>query len=980
MNCDILKIVSGNDFSTQMTITALDAAGNVIENFSLEDSTDVVVKYTLAGESHTIEAYDYDIEGNDITIQWSDLTLGKYGFEIDGKFNGYSWRSAARFIFQIVADNASANIPDGVLVNGVYVLNDWLRLLSGGGGIKQVQADWDETDTNSPAYIQNKPDLNEKQDVLVSGENIKTINGESILGEGNIEVGGAVESVNGKTGVVVLGAEDVGAASAEDLQDVADDVETLQAAYEGLTQSDIVIGALPSSGVANTIYRVPSTSSYSDYMWNGSQFVLMATYSNMSGDGVYDISAEHSGASYDNLTAALGSSGANVPTALRKGGMSVKYIENVYADYVVVVTEGLTEQPTGTALQSAPSITDGVYKASQLTDFSNLPIYIGLDEVYYIPVTEDGITTYTTWTITKQSDDGSKYVQYRYLRATYENTTAGNAEFVKEINWEDASADELKEILDVEEKQEYIKKEYKSATYSTYISLDAPLPIGTYKVVLKSASNIGYNRIEVSLYNASAQKSNKVTLTASIFTPQVVTLTTTAETTRLHIYQSGGSGSIPCTAIIYVGDGIVYSSRLNNMDEHISAADEVTNLINIQDVVRNYSYKSNTGQTNFADYSGVILKANKTYKFFIKSVGNVGYTSFEVALSTISSTSFYVKWTSTSSADLQNGTTFYLTPPVDITKIYTYQSGGNANIPISLDVYLGERESVAFENINQKIELNASNIDCDKYAAKALAYKVNSSNFGIMTAGQSNALGRAAFNTLPSAYDLPYSQCQFFKGNEFVEYDTSCLPANSTWGFDTVVYKHLSDILTNFYVIKHAESGASIDKDGVAGTETGGHWTADYEYISASHRIICTDANKVIAAKESISENVLIRAILWHQGEGDYYPQVSWKYYDNLKKVIAFLRGLSGNPKCPFFMGTISHYSSQFSKDVEDAQIRIAAEDSNVYLVDMAKATLFDSLHFDAQSAVYFGKAVFNLMIDAGIINATKLDNPEPWE
>lgn len=277
MNCDILKIVSGNDFSTQMTITALDAGGNVIENFSLEDSTDVVVKYTLAGESHTIEAYDYDIEGNDITIQWSDLTLGKYGFEIEGKFNGYSWRSAARFIFQIVADNASANIPEGVLVDGVYKLSDWLRLLSGGGGIKQVQADWTETDTNSPAYIQNKPNLNEKQDVLVSGENIKTINNESILGSGNIEFGGDVESVNGKTGVVVLDAEDVGAASAED-------VATLQAAYEGLTESDIIpMQSLPASGVANTIYRISGTTTYSDYMWDGTDWVKLAEYDNCVG-------------------------------------------------------------------------------------------------------------------------------------------------------------------------------------------------------------------------------------------------------------------------------------------------------------------------------------------------------------------------------------------------------------------------------------------------------------------------------------------------------------------------------------------------------------------------------------------------------------------------------------------------------------------------------------------------------------------------
>ena len=54
----------------------------------------------------------------------------------------------------------------------------------------------------------------------------------------------------------------------------------LQSQYNALTQSDIIVGALPSSGVANMIYRVPGTSSYSDYMWYGGAFVLMATYNN----------------------------------------------------------------------------------------------------------------------------------------------------------------------------------------------------------------------------------------------------------------------------------------------------------------------------------------------------------------------------------------------------------------------------------------------------------------------------------------------------------------------------------------------------------------------------------------------------------------------------------------------------------------------------------------------------------------------------
>lgn len=38
--------------------------------------------------------------------------------------------------------------------------------------------------------IDNVPDLTQKQDTLVSGTNIKTINGQSILGEGNINIEG----------------------------------------------------------------------------------------------------------------------------------------------------------------------------------------------------------------------------------------------------------------------------------------------------------------------------------------------------------------------------------------------------------------------------------------------------------------------------------------------------------------------------------------------------------------------------------------------------------------------------------------------------------------------------------------------------------------------------------------------------------------------------------------------------------------------
>ena len=70
----------------------------------------------------------------------------------------------------------------------------------------QVQSSWTESDTSSKAYIlgkpnlatvatsgsyndlSNTPDLTTKQDTLVSGTNIKTVNGNSLLGSGNIEI------------------------------------------------------------------------------------------------------------------------------------------------------------------------------------------------------------------------------------------------------------------------------------------------------------------------------------------------------------------------------------------------------------------------------------------------------------------------------------------------------------------------------------------------------------------------------------------------------------------------------------------------------------------------------------------------------------------------------------------------------------------------------------------------------------------------
>lgn len=99
--------------------------------------------------------------------------------------------------------------------------------------------------------------------------------------------------------------------------------------------------SLPASGSADTIYRVSnyngSTSqvdvtSYSEYAWNGSSYTFLRVESQIG--EVFDISVYNNNAKYADLAAALGTNGANVPADIRRGGMSVKYIQSSDSKYV----------------------------------------------------------------------------------------------------------------------------------------------------------------------------------------------------------------------------------------------------------------------------------------------------------------------------------------------------------------------------------------------------------------------------------------------------------------------------------------------------------------------------------------------------------------------------------------------------------------------------------------------------------------------
>ena len=149
------------------------------------------------------------------------------------------------------------------------------------------------------------------------------------------------------------------------------DIEQLKRLYQALNQSEPeIIEPTDTWPVANpeenVIYRVIDRENtppqyYTDYMWNGTSMVPMAKYDNAidneptansnnlvksggvysfvhANGGAYDISAAHAVggvlATYDDLADALGTNGANVPAAVRKGGMSIKFVLSSDNKYV----------------------------------------------------------------------------------------------------------------------------------------------------------------------------------------------------------------------------------------------------------------------------------------------------------------------------------------------------------------------------------------------------------------------------------------------------------------------------------------------------------------------------------------------------------------------------------------------------------------------------------------------------------------------
>lgn len=315
---------------------------------------------------------------------------------------------------------------------------------------------------------------------------------------------------------------------------------------------------------------------------------------------------------------------------------------------------------------------------------------------------------------------------------------------------------------------------------------------------------------------------------------------------------------------------------------------------------------------------------------------------------------------------------------------WTFASEEDANIVI-------KDSSLSLTNKGKALVKNAvdvTDIGTDNSASYYLKgnsnIPTNTKSLGIIAAGQSNIDGRNSYSDLPSTFVNPNSKVKFCNNINGLFSDFQIVNGgnNNDWSFDAILY----DILTNasygnqqeIYVMKKSMGGTSIDKYGA----TDYHWTADYEFLDGKQYSLLRTFEQIIRAGISAQgSNFDIKAFIWHQGEGDAdNADVASRYYDNLKNMLAYVRGVIGNPRLHFFCGSISNnnHANAYKDVINDALWKLQLEDGYFHCVDMSNALLEDSYHFNYKWSIYFGQKVYDLMIDYDIIAGTKIYPSEP--
>ena len=277
----------------------------------------------------------------------------------------------------------------------------------------------------------------------------------------------------------------------------------------------------------------------------------------------------------------------------------------------------------------------------------------------------------------------------------------------------------------------------------------------------------------------------------------------------------------------------------------------------------------------------------------------------------------------------------------------------------------------------------------------------------ILTAGQSNTAGRCDNANLPEyiqALGSAYQYCNWSYTNASNRKAESEGVFRKFWperengvgqfAYDAITYYWVEQALKqDFYVVKHAMGGTSIDPTCQSSGDN--HWSADPTWLAENasanedgHSMLkafVSNIGKSLDAITAKGETPDIKCMIWHQGESDRSGTGPDGYHDNLKAVVKYVRDYlvekTGQQKyatLPFICGTVPTNSKQYNKKVYDALFTLQSEDQNFHVIETSPGSFIgDQLHFDTNCAERLGIGMYNKMVDLGLISGEKQTVPE---
>ena len=347
MNCkntNLLRVVRGNAFKLKIAVEAYTPSGRRVDSFALGEA---VLKLDKNG---TLTTKEYTIlEGTTILVAFDGSeSLGVYGFQMTGEYEGEAWRWANSEIFQIVETNVKAHIPEGcVLLDDTY--NMAMKIvLAGGDGVTftphvsdQGIISWtNDGGLPNPAPVNITGPQGPKGDTGAQGPRGPVglrgqIGPKGDTGEqgpkgdtGATPIIDATASVDENVGNPMVVVESYGPA----------EHRTFDFQFKNLKGQKGETGATGAQGPQGP------QGEPGNYTKPASGIPLSDLNGNVASGIVYDVTANNSGATFASLSALLssGSLSTLIPTDVRKGGMQIRFVQssdNKYVQYRLIADE-----------------------------------------------------------------------------------------------------------------------------------------------------------------------------------------------------------------------------------------------------------------------------------------------------------------------------------------------------------------------------------------------------------------------------------------------------------------------------------------------------------------------------------------------------------------------------------------------------------------------------------------------------------------